>query len=253
MNIVVFDTETTNLEKPFVYNIGYKIVNTDNGWIDLVKHDFVVEQVWHNDMLFTTAYYANKREIYVQRMRARKCFMEKFGYITQTMVREFKAYDIQFAFAYNSPFDDKVFQYNCDWFKCNNPFDNIEIVDIRGYVHKAIAFTPEYQKFCEDNGYFTESGNYSTTAETVFRYVMQDTDFVEEHTALSDSHIETEILKTCCEFYGLTCGEKYKTYQSIKRNIDKTLTVVLDGKETVFNYKSRRNATDGSKITLKSE
>ena len=54
MNILIFDTETTSLEKPFCYNIGYTIFNTDAAEIEL-KKDYVVEQVWHNPMLFTTA------------------------------------------------------------------------------------------------------------------------------------------------------------------------------------------------------
>ena len=58
MNIMVFDTETTNLEKPFCYNIGYVIMDTESREVR-AKRDFVVEQVWHNPMLFTTAYYAN--------------------------------------------------------------------------------------------------------------------------------------------------------------------------------------------------
>jgi hypothetical protein len=71
MNIVVFDTETTSLEKPFCYNIGYVIADIESGNV-LLKKDFVVEQVWHNPMLFTTAYYFDKREIYISRMKGKK-------------------------------------------------------------------------------------------------------------------------------------------------------------------------------------
>lgn len=120
MNIMVFDTETINLDKPFIYNIGYVIYNTDTAEI-LLKKDYVVEQVWHNPMLFITAYYANKKDIYISRMRRRSCVMDKFGYITQAMYRDIKEYDVQHAFAYNSPFDVRAFEWNCDWFKCINP------------------------------------------------------------------------------------------------------------------------------------
>ena len=44
MNIMVFDTETTNLEKPFCYNIGYVIFDTESGEIRMSR-DYVVEQV----------------------------------------------------------------------------------------------------------------------------------------------------------------------------------------------------------------
>ena len=62
MNIIVFDTETTNLEKPFCYNIGYVIANTETKEV-LARKEFVVEQIWHNQELFATSYYATKKPI----------------------------------------------------------------------------------------------------------------------------------------------------------------------------------------------
>jgi hypothetical protein len=235
MNIIVFDTETTNLEKPFAYNIGFKIVNVDTNET-LYKGDFVAEQVWHNRELFTTAYYADKRESYVSRMRGKTCTMAKMGYITQLMSRLIADFEIVGAYAYNSPFDDRVFKWNCDWYKIKNPFDNIPIFDIRGYVHKYIAFTQEYKDFCEKYGYFTESGNYSTTAETVYRFITNNTDFIEEHTALADSEIEYEILQYCLN-KGATLNTEYKVYKSIPRAREKQLIVRdTEGLDYVFPY-----------------
>ena len=51
MNIMVFDTETISVNKPYCYNIGYIIYDTDGGQV-LCKRDFVVEQVWNNRPLF---------------------------------------------------------------------------------------------------------------------------------------------------------------------------------------------------------
>ena len=229
MSIVIFDTETTSLEKPFCYNIGYVIKDTSN-WETLARRDFVVEQVWHNSMLFSTAYYAEKRPLYVQRMRAHFAEMDKFGYICQKMIRDFKAFNVESAYAYNSSFDEKVFAFNCDWFKTSNPFDNVPIFDIRGYAHKFIV-DDDYKEWCEEHEQFTETSNYSTTAETMFRYLVDD-EFIEEHTALADSEIEAEILLACvCA--GAQIGNDYPAMRSIKREIEKPFKVKYNG-ETVF-------------------
>lgn len=249
MNIVVFDTETANLEKPFAYNIGYAICDTDTAEV-LVKRDFVAEQVWHNEMLFTTAYYANKRPLYVERMRARKTVMDKYGYICRQMAKDFRDHAVQVAFAFNSPFDDRVFQYNCEWFHCLNPFDNIPIFDIRGYVHEFLV-TPDFLAFCDKHGYYTESGNYSTTAETMFRYLSDNTDFEEEHTALADSEIELAILLKCLEAGADIMGD-YKPKRSITKAVTKTLTVTVDGKEVLTaDYSKISINKDKTKISLR--
>lgn len=252
MNILVFDTETVNLEKPFCYNIGYVIFNTDCAEV-LVQKDYVVEQVWHNPMLFTTAYYADKRELYVSRMRSRHTIMDKFGYITQAMYRDIKEYNIQHAFAYNSSFDEKVFNFNCDWFKCINPLDTVQVHDIRGQVHKKIAFTESYQAYCDKHELYTESGNYSTTAEAVFRYVSGDDEFTEEHTALADAIIELDILRHCVNL-GCEWETDYKVYRSIVKNELKELEIVdAEGTSHKFPYTSKRKLRegDGFKLTIK--
>lgn len=235
--IVVFDTETTSIEKPFVYNIGYKIIDTETNTC-LVKHDFVVEQVWHNKELFTTSYYADKRQEYINRMRAKTCIMAKIGYITQTMCREFKFYQVESAYAYNSSFDDGVFEFNCEWFKVINPFDNIQIFDIRGYIFKTIAFTNEYKYFCDTHKLYTEKGNYSTTAESVYRFITNTPDFVEEHMALADSEIESEILLYCIK-RGCEYDQNYKLYRSVPKFANNVLRIKdTNGNIHEFEYNS---------------
>lgn len=249
MNVVVFDTETVNLEKLFCYNIGYTILNVDNRKT-LAKRDYVVEQVWHNPMLFITAYYADKREIYVNAMRSRKTTMAKYGYICQGMIRDFIKYEVAGAYAFNSPFDDKVFAYNSEWFRCNNPFDNLPIFDIRGYVHEFLV-DDNFKAFCEEHGYFTDSGNYSTTAEVMYRYLTGNTDFIEDHTALSDSEIEADILLECFK-RGAEVNTSYEVKRSIKREIEKSLTVNTRAGEVYrFPYTSIRINKDKTDINLK--
>ena len=249
MKICVFDTETTSLEKPFCYNVGFILIDTESREV-LCREEYCIEQIWHNAELFSSAYYADKRPIYVNRMRAKKIRLEKWGYVTQRMARLFKTYDIECAFAYNSSFDEKVFEYNCDWFKTINPFDNIPILDIRGYVHHFIAFKPKFKEWCDEQEAYTESGNYSTTAETLFRYITGNLNFDEEHTALADSEIEMFILFECID-EGATIGTDYKAYRSVPRVVDKSLTVTdKDGEVHKFDYNRIRINKDKTEIKL---
>lgn len=249
MNICIFDTETTSLDKPFCYNIGYIIVNTEN-WETIVSRSFVVEQIWHNLPLFSTAYYAEKRELYVKSMRARKTVMDKFGYICRNMHADFRQNNVEMAFAYNSSFDEKVFNFNCDWFKCLNPFDSIEIKDIRGFVHEHLI-NNEYKNFCEEQKLFTDSGNYSSTAEAVYRFITKNTEFIESHTALEDSEIESEILHACVR-KGANLLENPASKRSIVRHIEKELHIITkDKNHFCFPYKQMKMNKARTEITLK--
>ena len=109
MNILVFDTETISVDKPFCYNIGYVIYDTDGHKI-LVKRDFVVEQIWYNQPLFETAYYYDKRQIYVDGMRSRKTKLMKYGFIQRKMISDIRQYHVDGAYAFNSGFDERVFK-----------------------------------------------------------------------------------------------------------------------------------------------
>lgn len=254
MKIVVFDTETVDTEHPYCYNVGLVIFDTDEMRV-LTKREYVIEQVWHNPMLFSTAYYADKRPVYVSRMKGRKIKMSKWGFVCREMQTIFDTFDVKLAFAYNSSFDERVFNFNCDFFHTLNPFDNIPIKDIIPFVHNKIGFTPKFKNFCEDNELFTESGNYSANAENVYRFISQNKEFTEEHTALADSEIELEILLECikrgCEWNG-----EYKKYRSIPRKVERNLLIEqhLENDNFVsanFKYKTIRINKEKTKIVLK--
>ena len=232
MNIMIFDTETTSVNKPFCYDVGYNLVNTDTEEI-LVKRHYIVEQVWHNLPLFESAYYKDKRQSYVSLMRSKKVLLEKWGYIMRQIARDIKQYNIESAYAYNSDFDDGVMNFNNDWFKTINPFENVPIYDIWAMATNFITNRPEYRRFCEENNYFTEGNNYKTSAEVVFRFITGNKDFEEAHMGLMDAEIESAILFHCVKELGAKFDTSYTLNKICKREVGTPFTIKVNG-DTLF-------------------
>lgn len=250
MNIIVFDTETAGdimRGKYFCYNIGYKIVNIETRET-LLRKDYVVEQVWQNLELFSTAYYEEKRQLYVSRMKGKKAIQDKYGYICRQMYRDIKEFNVEHGYAYNCDFDIKVFKFCCEWYKVQNPLDNIQVHDIWGFVSEYISNTEDYKFFCETNALFTKGGNYSASAESVYQYITRNTDFEEEHTALADSEIETEILFECID-RGANPTGNYKAKKIIPRVVEQQLIIKQNGVETKFTF--TKQTCRGNTIYLK--
>ena len=244
MYYLVLDTETTGLDKPFCYDLSWVIVDKATGTIEDFKAN-VVEQVWHNLPLFESAYYKEKRLKYVEMMRKHDAIMDKWGYIMRKLANDIKKYSITDVYAYNSSFDDKVIQYNCQWFHCNNPLETIAIHDIWGYASQYITNTKKYQDFCELNSRFTDTGNYKGSAEVVYQFISGDTDFVEEHMGLFDSEIEAAILYECISL-GAEWDTDYDVNKILPRVTHHPFTIKVDGKEVysgTYTKKYVRNDT----------
>jgi len=226
---LILDTETTSLDKPFCYDCSWVIMRKDDGeLIDFQAN--VVEQVWHNLPMFESVYYKDKRQKYIQMMRKHDAVMDKWGYIMRRMKQDIIKYGIEEVYAYNSDFDDKVISYNCDWFKCNNPLENIAVYDIWGYASEFITGTADYQSFCETYERFTDTGNYKGSAEVVHQFLLNNPDFIEEHMGLFDSEIEASILFECVN-RGAEWGKNYRVNKVLTRPILHPFTIKIDGTE----------------------
>ena len=190
---IVLDTETISLEKPFVYDLGYVIVN-DNGDI-IAKKSYVISQVWNNKELFATAYYADKKPLYYARLKSGYSKKVGWGHAMRYLANDIKKYGITEIYAYNSKFDTKAIAFMCGWFNVVNPLGDKEILDIMDFI-KPITNTKEYKDFCKENGYMTKHKypRPQMKAETLYRYLTDNVDYEEEHTGLEDSLIELEIL-----------------------------------------------------------
>ena len=98
--------------------------------------------------------------------------------------------------AYNAAFDVKVLNDYCN-ILFNFPFfdSDMEVWDLWNMALNTICDSSNYVRWCVDNGFITEKGNISCSAEAVYSYLTKNKSFCEDHTALSDCEIEAKILQ----------------------------------------------------------
>lgn len=88
--------------------------------------------------------------------------------------------------------------------KTNNKNFNGEVFHFRGRAYplfdlwglscKYILNNDEYKQQCLNNNWKSQSGKYyKTSAETTYRFITNDDEFIESHTAVEDAIIESEI------------------------------------------------------------
>ena len=190
---LVLDTETINLGKPFVYDLGYTIADADGNVV--LRKSYVISQIFNNRELFATSYYAEKLPLYLTRLESGYSKKVGWGHAMRYLAMDIYKYGVTEIYAYNSKFDTKAIEFMCSWFNIINPLRTTEILDIMDFI-KPITSTKEYKNFCEINGYMTKHKypRPQQKAETLYRYIHKDIDFVEEHTGLEDSLIELAIL-----------------------------------------------------------
>lgn len=100
-------------------------------------------------------------------------------------------YGVKYVMAYNSGFDF------CKTI-CRELLNDFEFIDLYLMALQTICHKKSYANFCKEYGLKSRSGKTcSTSAETVFAYITNNADYVEEHTALADALIEMEIFLAC--------------------------------------------------------
>lgn len=102
-----------------------------------------------------------------------------------------KAYNVRYMMAYNTAFD---FEKTA----CKKLIEEREFIDIYLMTLQTITHLKKYARFCLNNGMCSSSGKtVSTSAESVFAYLNNNSYYQEEHTAFEDSKIELQIFLAC--------------------------------------------------------
>lgn len=190
----IIDTETANgLKNPLCYDVA--VIIFDKKGTELFRKNWLVSNVWNNERMFKTAYYAWKRPLYDN--------IEKEIVNTYTFISEMNEiidnYQVNFLLAYNLKFDLNSINKTVERFTYNSKFntENVEYIDVWNVAIDIIMNNNSYKSFCRENGFISDAGNYKTSAEICYRFLTNVIDFDESHTAMDDCEIEKEIFMTC--------------------------------------------------------
>lgn len=192
---LIIDTETANgLKKPLIYDCGWVI--TDGDGMIIKQRSYVIKEVFDNEKLFNTAYYKEKRPIYLSRLEQKYSKKVYLAYALRQLLKDMEKYNVE-IFAYNSPFDNLAIKSSMAHFNKTkyNPV-NPPIKDIMKLV-SIITNTEEYIEFCRKHGFMTKNYKPQRKVETIKRFLDNNPDYKEEHTALEDSLVEMDILLHC--------------------------------------------------------
>lgn len=249
------------IAKPLIYDLGWVITDRQGEIIKQVS--LLIQETFFVPNVFNTAYYRDKRPLYMERLENGDIEIATWKKATKMLVQDLEFCDI--ALAYNACFDfkkaipfteryinalyGKDYQAwedrqrkkckdiilgkneseNPDYLKPVFKFRGHEypIADLWGIACDRLINIPKYKNFCLENKLLTASAIYfKTSAETTFRYLLKQYDFMEEHTALSDSIIESQILTKA-----LTKGKIEPQIKEFPfRNLGGTIPYVLQEK-----------------------
>lgn len=198
MNVLVIDTETANsIEQPLPYDVGYAIVDTETGEI-LIEKSFVVAEIFLDKELMKGAYYAEKIPHYWDDLKAGTRIMKTICNIRKEIKADMEKYNVTKVGAYNMGFDNRATRNDVRYIsgsmiKWFFPFGT-EFFCIWNMACTSILNTENYVRFALENGFVSEHDNIQTSAEIAYRYITNETTFIESHTGLEDAKIEIEIM-----------------------------------------------------------
>lgn len=243
------------IARPLVYDIGWTLMYRDGTIFD--KKHFLVAETFSVPAVFNTAYYKEKRPIYLDMMKRGEITVLPWETIMEDFIADLSIAD--YVGAFNSMFDFKKAipftelyiskLYSPDYYewekmqyglcekiaenvkpKKNSDFDpehftfrnnHYEMFDIWGMACETLINKVKFKQECLENRMLTNSGDFfKTSAEATYRYLVDKYDFDEAHTALEDAEIESFILSKILAKKAVSVGIDYFPFRKLGRTVD---------------------------------
>ena len=197
---IVLDTETTNdIDCPIAYDLGFAVIDRKGNIYE--KHSFVVADVFLDEELMASAFFAEKIPMYWEQIVKGERKIKRLYNIRKTLAGVMQKYNTKIVIAHNARFDyisTATTQRYLTKSKYRYFFPyGTEIWDTLKMSREIFKDDEKYCAFCTENNYKTANNSNRYTAEILYRYLTNDNSFIESHTGLEDVLIEKEIFVEC--------------------------------------------------------
>lgn len=215
--IMFIDVETIGSlyvsESVLPFEIGMKVVDTEN--MKIVKEkSYLVRKFFNNRYIMLSTFSATKYPEYLKKVDTDKRYkLMSVNDISKDIEKIAQRYNIKVMTAHNGNFDKTAMARLFDDFGVDNPFENIDLLDTLE-LSKVITFSKDYANYCiahkdrlndmKESCFITNSGRVRVTAQAIYCYITNNSQFQEAHTGLEDIDIEIEIFKKSLELLGNT-------------------------------------------------
>ena len=194
---MILDTETAS-KASIPFDIAYTIIDRAGNIIE--QKNYLVADVFNNPvglhLLMHDDFSKNKMGEYVKLIR-KGVSPQMFSVIRDEMRQVIAKYNCT-VIAYNAKFDYECLTNFAQSFGFKNFFeDSTPVWDLWNIALTILADSKNYVEFCKKNNLVTDKGNLSSSAEAIYRYLTNDVNFEEAHTALADTEIEAAIMTAC--------------------------------------------------------
>lgn len=200
MKYLMFDTETANdIDCPLCYDFGFSVIDEQGKVYE--QGSYVIADIFLDNDLMTTAYFADKIPQYWQDIKNGKRVLRRWRTVRAIVRDVISQHQIDYVVAHNARFDYSSTATTQRYLTCSKwryffPYGT-KFLDTLKMSRATFKNDEEYIAFCESNQFLNTYGKPQFTAEVLYRFLTNDIEFVESHTGLEDVEIETQIFLEC--------------------------------------------------------
>lgn len=215
--LMFIDTETIGTlnvkESVLPFEIGMKIFDLESKKV-VKEKSYLVRKFFNNKYIMLSTFSATKYPNYFEKLQNDKRYKTmSVNDISKDIEKNVQRYNVKIMVAHNGNFDKTAMARLFEDFGVDNPFENIDLLDTQE-ISKVITFSKAYTEFClankdrlnsiKESCFITNSGRVRITAQAIYCYISNNSQFEEAHDGLNDIDIEIEIFKKSMEMLGNT-------------------------------------------------